>query len=256
MMEFWLQMSFLFFIGCFGGWGAEVLFRKFCCPDTNPEHHWINPGFLTGPYLPLYGFGLTAMYLICSIPWEITVRWKLAVVVVLTITVAMTVIEYIAGLIFVRGMKLKLWDYSDLPGNIQGIICPQFTALWGVCGAVYYFLIHPYIQHALDWFGRNLAFSFVVGFFYGVFTIDLVYTTQLVHKIRAFAKENNLVVRYEELKADIKERAQRQKQRMSFVFAFRSGEPLLAHLERYAKQYQLSGRMRRRGKHDKKKRQD
>ena len=27
-MEFWLQMSFLFFIGCFGGWGAEVLFRK------------------------------------------------------------------------------------------------------------------------------------------------------------------------------------------------------------------------------------
>ena len=93
MMEFWLQMSFLFFIGCFGGWGAEVLFRKFCCPDTNPEHHWINPGFLTGPYLPLYGFGLTAMSLICSIPWEITVRWKLAVVVILTITVAMTVIE-------------------------------------------------------------------------------------------------------------------------------------------------------------------
>ena len=238
-MPFLLQLSFLFFIGSFLGWGLEVLFRKFCCGSTNPEHHWINPGFLTGPYLPLYGFGLTAMYLLCDIPWGLG-GWQRAVVVILVIMAAMTAIEYIAGLIFIRGMKLTLWDYSDLRGNIQGIICPQFTLIWGGCGALYYFLIDPYIQRALDWFGNNLAFSFVVGFFFGVFAIDLAYTTQIAAKIRRFAAENDLVVRYEELKTHIKSESLRRKEqaRQSFVFAFRSSETLTAHLERYRERHE------------------
>lgn len=257
-MSFLLQLSFLFFIGSFSGWGMEVLFRRYCCGSTNPERHWINPGFLTGPYLPLYGFGLTAMYLICDLPWGgIASTWLRALVVVLVIGVAMTVIEYIAGIIFVRGMHLSLWDYSDLPGNIQGVICPQYSALWCACGALYYLLVHPHIQQALDWFGRNLAFSFVVGFFYGVFAIDLGYTTQIVRKIRAFATENDLVVRYEELKTHIREAGQRQaqkaRQKASFLFAFRSSEALSTHLERYrehyrARQAQLEAALRRRKK--------
>ncbi len=232
-MSLLLQLSFLFFIGCFGGWGMEVLYRRFCCRRSNPEHHWINPGFLTGPYLPLYGFGLTAMYLICSVPWPLE-GWKRTLLIIAVITLTMTVIEYVAGLIFVKRMKLQLWDYSNIPGNIQGIICPPYTALWGLCGALYLLLVHPHIQQALDWFSRNLAFSFVVGFFYGVFAIDLVYTTQIVRRIRAFAEKNDLVVRYEELKAVVLQRGRSLKRKTSFLFAFRSSEPLTTHLERYA----------------------
>ena len=52
-------------------------------------------------------------------------------------------IEYFAGLIFIKGMHVKLWDYSDEKFNIQGIICPKFTFFWYLLSAIYYFLIHP-----------------------------------------------------------------------------------------------------------------
>ena len=58
-----LVFAFLFFIGSCLGWGIEVIFRKFFS-HSNPQHKWINPGFLTGPYLPLYGFGLWGMYFV------------------------------------------------------------------------------------------------------------------------------------------------------------------------------------------------
>ena len=63
-MNNFLILAFLFFIGCFLGWGLEVLYRRFS--PANVSRRWINPGFLVGPYLPLYGFGLCALYLLPS----------------------------------------------------------------------------------------------------------------------------------------------------------------------------------------------
>lgn len=40
---------------------------------------------------------------------------------------AVTLVEYIAGLISIKLLHVKLWDYSKQWGNIQGIICPKFT---------------------------------------------------------------------------------------------------------------------------------
>ena len=61
-----LVILFLFFIGCIMGWCIEVIFRKFFS-KSNPSHKWINPGFLIGPYLPLYGSGLVVLYLLTPI---------------------------------------------------------------------------------------------------------------------------------------------------------------------------------------------
>ncbi|MBR0031622.1 MAG: hypothetical protein IJP61_04990, partial [Treponema sp.] len=49
-----LVLTFLFFAGSIIGWGIELFWRRFFSKN-NPEKKWINPGFLTGPYLPLYG---------------------------------------------------------------------------------------------------------------------------------------------------------------------------------------------------------
>ena len=37
-----------------------------------------------------------------------------------------------AGLILNVWMGLGVWDYSDLPGNVLGQICPMFTVIWWV----------------------------------------------------------------------------------------------------------------------------
>ena len=65
-MKFFLVVTFLFFAGSLIGWGIELVFRRFFSAN-NPERKWINPGFLTGPYLPLYGFSLVILFLLSYI---------------------------------------------------------------------------------------------------------------------------------------------------------------------------------------------
>ncbi len=47
-----------------------------------------------------------------------------------------TAIEFFFGLILNVWLGLDMWDYSNMPGNILGQICPQFTLLWFFLSAV------------------------------------------------------------------------------------------------------------------------
>ena len=51
--------------------------------------------------------------------------------VILGTTIA-TALEFVAGLILNVWLGLGVWDYSNLPGNLMGQICPQFTFAWAV----------------------------------------------------------------------------------------------------------------------------
>ena len=95
----------------------------------------------------------------------------------------------------------------------------------------YYFLIHPHILDALHWLSENLAFSFVLGMFYGFFIIDVIYSSNLVVKLRKFAIENDVIVRYEMLKAHIRSRHDAANKKPHFLFPFRSELSLSEHLE-------------------------
>ncbi len=41
-----------------------------------------------------------------------------------------TLAEFFCGLIFNIGLGLRVWDYSKLPFNIMGQVCPMFFFLW------------------------------------------------------------------------------------------------------------------------------
>ena len=245
VMNLFLILAFLFFIGSVTGWVLELFFRRFISV-ANPERKWINPGFCVGPYVPLYGFGLCFMYLIASLEKvnliENPVLNKLVLFVVMAI--CMTVIEYIAGILVLKTMNVSLWDYSGMWGNIQGIICPLFSAIWAVLGAVYYFFIHPHILNALNWLSANLAFSFVIGVFFGVFSIDVAYSAKLISKLRAFAAENEVIVRYENLKAHIRSMHDNNMIKTYFFFPFKSDKSVDEYLKdiryRLEKKYKKS----------------
>lgn len=148
--------------------------------------------------------------------------------------VAMTVIEYIAGLIFIKGMKIKLWDYSNRWGNIQGIICPLFSFFWLVVSAFFYFVIDPYLLDAVVWFVNHMAFAFIVGIFFGVFFVDLGHSIQLSAKIRAFAAKHKTVISFEKLKESIKTKIESAgRRKASFIFPFRSNRTLNEELENF-----------------------
>ena len=214
-MQTVIKLAFIFMIGGSAGWIMELIFRRIA------HKKWINPGFLVGPCLPLYGNGLVALYLVCSADYGFiqSLVWR-AVFIVVLLAVLMTVVEYVTGLIFIKGMKVRLWDYSDRKGNIQGIICPLFSFFWAIIGAAYYFLLHSHIVAAANWLSDNLAFSFCVGVYFGVMIVDEFYSFHIVTKVKAWAKEHNVVVRYEELKLNIRNRAEALKQKVNFILPF------------------------------------
>ena len=221
-MNIFLVILFLFFAGSLIGWGIEVLWRKFFSA-ANPEHKWINPGFLVGPYLPLYGFSLTILFLLTFIDVSFIENKYLAqAFLFVCMAVSITIFEYIAGLIFIKGMKIKLWDYSKCWGNIQGIICPLYTFFWYILSAVYYFLIHPKILNWLYWFTNHLSFCLVVGFFYGVFFVDLTYSLNVMNKVRKFAKESEFIVRLENLQQQIRKVSEENKEKVHFWLSTKS----------------------------------
>ena len=80
-----LTLAFLFAVGSFLGWCLEVVFRHFV------THKWINPGFLIGPYLPLYGFSLCMLYALARlepyIPIQNYILKKLVLFVIMAICI-------------------------------------------------------------------------------------------------------------------------------------------------------------------------
>ncbi len=225
-----LVACFLFITGSMLGWVTEVLFRRFFTAKK-----WINPGFLTGPYLPLYGFGIVGLFAVSFIPIYTGYPWVDAILIILIMGAFMTLIEYIAGLIFIKGMKIKLWDYTNRWGNIQGIICPLFSFLWTLVGAFFYFVIRPYAIDAVIWFVENIEFAYIIGLFSGFFIVDLAHSLNLTAKIRSFAKEHSIVVSFEKLKEKAKEKIEQSgAKRASFFAPFKSEFTLKEHLENYS----------------------
>lgn len=229
-MNDFLILAFLFSIGSLIGWGIEVLYRRFFSAKK-----WVNPGFLTGPSLPLYGFSLCILYSIAKLEIYLPIEtsWIRKAILFIIMALCITLIEYIAGLIFIKKLKVKLWDYSEKWGNIGGIICPEFSLYWMILSAFYYFGIHPHILNALRWLAENLAFSFCIGLFYGIFIIDFIYSTNLLTKIRQFADEKGIAMKYEGLKEQIAEYKLERKEKLKFLLSMNSSMPISWHLKEY-----------------------
>ncbi|MHB8073366.1 putative ABC transporter permease [Desulfosporosinus fructosivorans] len=139
---FWLDyvsnMVLTFASYAFAGWILETLYRSYT------QQQLVNPGFLKGPFLPLYGsFTLLVAItepLLSNLAWG----WQFLYFVVLS-----TVLEYVSGLCLRRFFHLQLWDYSNTPLNFQGQIALPFSLIWGVLGLIFANFIHPNFSYFL-----------------------------------------------------------------------------------------------------------
>ncbi len=198
-MKYIVLSSTLFVIGSLIGWVIELFFRRFVS-----QKKWMNPGFLTGPYLPIYGFGVLVLYGVSNLPLGINNQPVDIIVHILIIGVGMTLIEFIAGLIFIKGFKVKLWDYSNRKGNIMGIICPSFSIIWLGVGSLYYFLLNPVLVNGLTWISENLIYTYFVGIVIGAMLVDFAYSIHLATKLKDYKELASL--RFEDFKKELKER--------------------------------------------------
>ena len=77
------------------------------------------------------------------IPWEMPL-WMQCIIGAVIVTVA----ELLVGIILNIWLDLAIWDYSQLPWNILGQVCPQFALAW--CGlSLVAILLDDYLRYWL-----------------------------------------------------------------------------------------------------------
>ncbi len=114
-----VQWIFFFYFYCFFGWIFESTYVSL------KKKHFINRGFMRGPFLPLYGSG-AIMMLIVSAPFQDNL-----ILVYIAGCIGATALEYVTGVVMEALFKVRYWDYSKLPFNFQGHICLSSTLAWG-----------------------------------------------------------------------------------------------------------------------------
>ena len=57
--------------------------------------------------------------------WETSLIWQVLIGVAMA-----TLVELLTGLVVNVWLGWGIWDYSQMPGNLWGQICPQFSAAW------------------------------------------------------------------------------------------------------------------------------
>lgn len=194
-MDLILRYLFIFIFGATVGWIIEVIFRSIRTGKL------INPGFMTGCCLPIYGFGAVIMTILCNLDINISDdEWVNIACVLVSATVIMTLIEFIAGYVALMHYQCRLWDYSDRWANYRGIVCPLFSVLWGIICGLFYFFVNPWLNDIALSVSQNSSGILFTGLYYGVFAVDLVDSINLMDKIRLYASNIKAVIDLEQMK--------------------------------------------------------
>ena len=100
--------------------------------------------FLVLPLCPVYGLG--ALLILAPAPW--LRPWP--GLVALWSALAATAAEYGMSLFYEKPLGVSFWDYSHLPHNLGGRICPRFSACWCLLGLLTVYGIQPLAAAAAE----------------------------------------------------------------------------------------------------------
>lgn len=139
MHEIIIDLVLLFSFYSLIGWILETVFKSI------RENKFINSGFLSGPFCPIYGFGamlillsikiLDGVFMIKPLP-SLFSNFIIAIIIT-------TLLEYYVGVILEKLFKCKWWDYSNEPFNIKGRVCLKYSIFWGMLACIFIVVIHP-----------------------------------------------------------------------------------------------------------------
>ena len=140
-MTDWINIILQFFIFGFAGWCMEVIlkYRQF--------RRFINRGFLTGPILPIYGFGVI---LITVVVGNLASVESGAVMTFALSFVICGVVEYLTSFVLEQFFHARWWDYSQKPMNLHGRVWIGNLVLFGLAGVAINHIVNPVLFKSLD----------------------------------------------------------------------------------------------------------
>lgn len=174
-----LLTYFLFFsVMAFAGWIIETVYRSY------NEKKFVNAGFLSGPFLPIYGFGAV---IITGI--HIEARQFPEVISWIITLLSPTILEYFGSWIMEKIFKLKLWDYSKERFNLNGRICLKFSVIWAFLATVHILAIQPVVFKRIMILGPYYS-HFIAGGLAAYFLHDINYSVRSIINFKDF--QNNI----------------------------------------------------------------
>ncbi len=153
----WYQFLFLFFIFCNIGWviesSIESLYRR----------HFINRGFLNGPYIPIYGFGGMTI-LICCMPFRHN-----GFLVYIVGVLSCTALEFFVGWVMETIFQKQFWDYSMLKFTYKNRISLIPSLFWGLLSLFLVYVLFAPVDKLVSFVSAEFAMIYDL-----VFTIVMI----------------------------------------------------------------------------------
>ena len=134
MAENLINLILLFFAYAFLGWCIEVTLKYL------QFHRFINRGFLTGPWLPIYGSG--AALITIAVKGLSPLEFSFGTTFVISFILC-GVIEYLTSFFLEKRFHARWWDYSQKPMNLHGRVWIGNLILFGLGGVLIVELINP-----------------------------------------------------------------------------------------------------------------
>lgn len=125
------QLCWFYFIYSFIGWCGEV------CAAAVKKKKFINRGFVSGPFCPIYGAGAAAFAVFLPELTENPFFLFLGGVILASF------IEFTTGALLEKLFHRKWWDYSKMRFNFEGYICARYSLLWGGFALLAVYLVNP-----------------------------------------------------------------------------------------------------------------
>ena len=132
--EYFVNLILIFFAFSLVGWCIEVTLKYF------EFGRFINRGFLTGPWLPIYGTGAV----LCTVgvqglaPLESGYGTTFVICFVLCGT-----LEYMTSFVMEKRFHARWWDYSKKPMNLHGRVWIGNLVLFGLGGVLIVHVFDP-----------------------------------------------------------------------------------------------------------------
>ena len=174
-----------FFLYAFLGWCAEVSYAAL------RTGRFVNRGFLNGPVCPIYGVGVV---IVVGLLTPVKENTLLLFVCSVLLTSAL---EWVTGFVLERMFHQKWWDYSDLPLNLNGYICPLFSVLWGIACLLVMEIIQPAAERLVGHIPHALGVGLLAVF-------CLILAVDLAATVAAMVGLNRRLRQLEELAGKIK----------------------------------------------------
>jgi uncharacterized membrane protein len=160
----------------FLGWIAEVVYVLL------REKHLQNRGFLTGPLVPIYGFGAIALILFVA-PYISNPFLVFLASVIIT-----SALEFLTHLVLDKLFHIELWEYRSRRFNLQGRICLENSLLFGMLGLLLVYAIHPAFSQLIVRLPPEILIA-VAWTMIGILIIDSANSIRSLAKLRPILDE-------------------------------------------------------------------